>query len=599
MSEPSDNHIALICMPWHGLSSPSLGVAVLQSALRRCGYRCTSHSLFLDFMAFVSSERIPARIRLRIEDYFAVSDVWFFDAPGEWVFAAALREPDARLDRDYCSSLRRKGMPHRLIRRLAELRAYVPAFLEECATRILADRAPVVGFTTTFGQVVASLALARVIRRRAPAVKIVFGGANCEGAMGAALLRGYPDLVDVVVRGEGDVALPELVEALVAGDAIPDLPGICSHAPPSRDDEAAAPARCIPEAVTAVAMDDVPPPDYTDYFSRLEELALQTAIVPVLPYESSRGCWWGARSHCTFCGLNGRLMAHRSKAPDRVLAELVTLADRHRALDFTMVDNIIALEYFDSLLPRLRDSGFHLKLFYQTKSNLSRDQVGRLRDAGVYAIRPGIESLSTPILRLMRKGVTGIQNLQLLKWCAEIGVHAAWSVIYGLPGEPAAEYERMAAVAPLLMHLAPPSLARLTLDRFSPYWQDPAAHGLRIRGAPAHFAALHDLSPELRSELTWTFDYELVEGRDPEGYVTPLRRQIEIWRREVHQNRGALSYRRGPNFVTIDDRRTMRQDGPRRYVLEDLEAQVYCACDAVATPQHIATRIGGADLERI
>lgn len=39
-------------------------------------------------------------------------------------------------------------------------------------------------------------------------------------------------------------------------------------------------------------------------------------------------------------------------------------------------------------------------------------------------IQPGIESLSTPTLKLMEKGVSLLQNVRLLSWCAEIGISA-------------------------------------------------------------------------------------------------------------------------------------------------------------------------------
>jgi hypothetical protein len=42
-------------------------------------------------------------------------------------------------------------------------------------------------------------------------------------------------------------------------------------------------------------------------------------IEPGLLIETSRGCWCGAVSHCTFCGLNGEGMAYRRKSPQRVI----------------------------------------------------------------------------------------------------------------------------------------------------------------------------------------------------------------------------------------------------------------------------------------
>src|SRR4029079_12294060 len=76
--------------------------------------------------------------------------------------------------------------------------------------------------------------------------------------------------------------------------------------------------------------------------------------------------------------------------------------------------------------------------------------------ARVNRIQPGIESFSDPVLTLMRKGVTWLQNVQLLKWCKQFGVQPFWNVIWGFPGEPAAEYDRMARLVPHLTHLAAP-----------------------------------------------------------------------------------------------------------------------------------------------
>ena len=57
-------------------------------------------------------------------------------------------------------------------------------------------------------------------------------------------------------------------------------------------------------------------------------------------------------------------------------------------------------------------------MFYEVKSNLRKEDVRQLREAGVVAIQPGIESLSDEVLRIMRKGVSALQNIQLLKGCA-------------------------------------------------------------------------------------------------------------------------------------------------------------------------------------
>ena len=104
-----------------------------------------------------------------------------------------------------------------------------------------------------------------------------------------------------------------------------------------------------------------------------------------------------------------------------------------------MVDNILDFRYFDTLIPRLAGSPLKLDLFYALKANLRKDQLRALRDAGISKIQPGIESLSDDVLRRMRKGETALQNIQLLKWCRELGLKTAWNLIWWFPGEPAEE----------------------------------------------------------------------------------------------------------------------------------------------------------------
>src|SRR2546422_6943648 len=115
-------------------------------------------------------------------------------------------------------------------------------------------------------------------------------------------------------------------------------------------------------------------------------------------------------------------MTYRSMRADRVLAELRHLATTYPGSDVQVVDNILEMSYFADLLPELTRSRMRLELFYETKANLKKDQVRLLRDAQVTRIQPGIESFSDPVLTLMRKGVSWLQNVQLLKWCKQFGV---------------------------------------------------------------------------------------------------------------------------------------------------------------------------------
>jgi ribosomal peptide maturation radical SAM protein 1 len=455
------------------------------------------------------------------------------------------------------------------------MRALVPAFLDRAADDILAADPRVVGFSSTFSQNVPSLALARLLKQRNPSLIVVFGGGNCEGPMGAALHRAFP-WVDVVVRGEAERVLPGLVRDLLGGGRIRPSPGLCY-----RDGDRPV---AIPQSGAAgVPMDEIPTPTFDEYFERLAKTTFASEVMRDvrLPYEASRGCWWGAKSHCTFCGLNGATMAFRSKRDDRVVEELTALARRHERLDFTLVDTILDMRYFRDVLPRLREAGCDLSLYCETKSNLRREQVRLLREAGVNFLQPGIESLSTPILTLMRKGVTAFQNVRLLKWCAEYGIHVFWNVIYGFPGEPPEEYARLSRLVPSLTHLGPPTLCRLAIHRFSPYHDRPAEFGLEVLGPLPWYRLVYDVDDAALAELAYNFDYRHADGRDPETYAAPLRAAIEAWQAANAGGYRALRYRRGPGFLVIHDRRPNLE--PADYSFSEPEARLYLACADGAT----------------
>ena len=80
----------------------------------------------------------------------------------------------------------------------------------------------------------------------------------------------------------------------------------------------------------------------------------------------------------------------------------------------------------------------------------------------------------------MRKGVSALLNLRLLRNCRELGVGLVWSILYGFPGEPRDAYDAVAKMAPLLEHLQPPvGCGRIRLDRFSPNFERAAEIGFR------------------------------------------------------------------------------------------------------------------------
>jgi ribosomal peptide maturation radical SAM protein 1 len=575
--------VVLVAMPWAALTMPSAQLGVLAGSLRASGHRVRTFSLYLAFMDHL----MRAGTGLSTSAYDDIAYRRGTIGAGEWVFAVPpYATPTAAGDADYLAWITAEGgVDGAAVERLRVMRGLVPSFLEQAADEVLAQAPRVVGFTTTFSQNVPSLALASTIKRRAD-VAIVFGGANCFGEMGRGLVRAFP-WIDAAVDGEGEGVLQRIVDDVLAGRPIRRRPGVALPGAGERSDD--------PDPITAPAMDELAVPEYDEYFERLERTAFAPDIDAqvALPLETARGCWWGEKHHCTFCGLNGTSMRFRSKSPARAVAEVRALARRHRRLSFKAVDNIMDLDYIATALAELADSGLDLDLFYETKANLTEAQLLAMKRAGIRSIQPGIESLDTEALRLMRKGTTALQNLRLLKWCAQHDIDVGWNILYGFSGESSASFERMAALIPALGHLTPPYLVQAQAQRFAPMFEAPAAHGVEILEPFPYVNHIYPhLGPAERRGISFSFGHRFLDGWEPARHVAPLQAAVSAWREHAAADYQRLRHRLGRDMVLIEDRRHTAGPTGNRVCLHGPRARAYLACDAGATVDAVRVACG-------
>lgn len=483
------HQLCLVSMPFSSLQHPGLGMSLLAQLARDNGFATTEKYFSFDYAEAIG-----------LDEYFMLSDGRCYQALlGEWIFSDLIY-PRSDLDAmdylttvlgDYVSGVEWLAFMQNAI----AARKQAGAFVERCADAVMEQNPTVIGITSSFQQVMASIALARAVRKRSADVIIVMGGANCEGPLGRALLQAHPEL-DAVCIGEGDYAFPEFLKALGPSRPLPVVEGFLNQSQLDNPLEESRPR-------LTTDLDTLPIPDFNAFFKQFQSTTgLSTRLVPSATIETSRGCWWGAKHHCTFCGLNGQSMTYRSKSAERAYAEFCTLADLYGP-DLVVVDNILDHRYLKTLIPKLAQDTRPFLMHYEVKSNLSPTVIARLADAGVRKIQPGIETFDTPTLAHMRKGVSGIQNIQTLKLCAEAGVFVEWCFLYGFPGELPEAFERMAKLIPLLHHLQPPgSIGPVRADRFSPYFEHPEAFGVEVEPAKP-YSFIFDLPPE----EVWNFAY--------------------------------------------------------------------------------------------
>jgi hypothetical protein len=258
------------------------------------------------------------------------------------------------------------------------------------------------------------------------------------------------------------------------------------------------------------------------------------------------------------------------------------------------------MKYFKEFMDWSRERQLDVDLFYEIKSNLDRDQVTRLARARVSMVQPGIESFSSDVLTLMRKGVTGIQNVAFLKYATENGMRIAYSILFGFPGEDPREYERMDEEVRKLVHLEPPlSVGPISYHRFSPYQTDPKSFGLELRPSP-RYRVLYPFSEEEISRIAYRFERTDSPQFD---YAYPIQKRVVGWRLDharrlsAERMQYALSWIDRGREIRIRDRRI---GFPRRdYRLKNCAARVFHELDGPTSLKSVVRRLqnGGSGAE--
>jgi ribosomal peptide maturation radical SAM protein 1 len=574
MSGDVVERVVLVVPPFQSTKTPALGASLLKANLEANGF--ASEVLYVNMLF---AERIGATLYDHISNrtITLLGDFVFSHLLFEHANDAVERYVDDVLVHDdlgrRLSELSPLGLPEILRGLVGDARDWVDG-----AVSAILERDPwLVGFSSTFQQNCPSLTLMRGLKARRPELPIAMGGANCAGEMGEELFARFSE-IDFLGLGECDRSFVELVASIRHGESAPRTPGFLTRAGPG-------PAA---QPLTAADLEASPHPDFDDYFAQLDP-GSREQMFPALVMETSRGCWWGAKQHCTFCGLNADGMAFRSKTGPRALEEMQALVERYGIDRIAVVDNILDMKYFKSLLPDLVESPV-AELFYEIKANLTKAQVRSLAGARITWIQPGIESLSGHSLKLMRKGVTELQNVQLLKWCAEVGVHVGWNHLFGFPGEREDEVDQIAHDADAICHLEPPTGAvMLHLDRFSPYFAAPGDHGLEPVYPARPYPHVYPFPDDSLRRLAYFFDSECFLIKEKSPAFESLREIIRCWLL-VHDRSHLLAVPRGEDLVLLDTRPCARRFWRR---LTGLECAIYRHCDKAESLDSVCRALDG------
>ncbi len=527
--------IVLVNMPFASLFNPNLAFSQFKAQLTSAGMPCRLLNLNFDFSALIGLKTYEAFARRRgvdtqVGEWFFAKHAWqgAVDMPAEDFISLCGVNP---------AYLAGKEKPLDWLRQVRD--DIVPRFMDNSLKKIFQNGVPeVVAFSCLFYQTISSLALARAIKQRNPTVRIIFGGACFHAGMGRELFQKAP-WIDAVSLGEADDVVVELFQKLTKGQTPSGLQGIFYRGADGAVQEGP-PHQPVSEKI----LESVPDPDFDDYTTNLKTSGLLKDANArdriFLPFESSRGCWWGEKKHCTFCGLNADSMSYRQKSAARTRRLFESFIQRYPFRRFFATDNNMPRQFYKDLLPDLGASPLKGSpvIFYEVKPNITRNEAKTMAGAGVRYTQPGIESLSTPLLTHMRKGCTALQNVYYLKLCRTYFIFPMWNFLVGIPGEKKQDYEAQAELIPKIVHYYPPysGIRLMQLHRFSPYFNEKEIFTAKIRPR-AWYEGLFPKDLIDIDEVAYYFEAEWkhVLGRDQEDYaviLTPILKWIDTWKNE-------------------------------------------------------------------
>ncbi|MDJ0867091.1 MAG: RiPP maturation radical SAM C-methyltransferase [Myxococcota bacterium] len=566
--------VLLLSLPWGALGEPSLGLAILKAELQRHGIPCRVQHLHLFLLKYLKAGTYQGTA-----DSWAVTDFVFTkELQGEAVAPEQIRAIE-RLVRDTFDRIDLTArasydpVPH-VDQALKTRNEVVPAFLDDCMQRVARDDYTMVGFTCMYDQTFASLALARRIKEAFPEKLLVLGGYSLERPVGPEILAAFP-FVDVIAFGDGEPKVAALARASVDRKRLRTIPDIMYRGEDGR-------VRSNPKDARRYDLDASPVPDYDDWFRDLDELAGDHDVhihTQVLPVESSRGCWWGQRHHCVFCGIDDETMVYRSKSSERVKMILSELEKRYGVTRFRFSDYILPRAFYKTLLPDLAAMGAPYRLHWEMKSNIKAQDADLMKAAGIHRVQAGIESFSTPVLKRIKKGVTGIRNVLTLKLMAARGIELYYNVLYGFPGEEAEDYAAVCRNVPLLYHLPPPeTYVPVLLTRYAPLHRDSRRFGLPPLAANRRYEIM--LSREYCEQIGFDTDRYCYVFERPYRFDQDVSDQYDIlvyqlfhWRNLAMRRPVQLSYERAVDGACFFD--TRYDERGTQHAFGEAHAEVY------------------------
>lgn len=480
----SDSTILLIVPPFSLIDLPCIGADILKNIAESMGIKTSvlyANMLFADCIGVKKYQQITAAL------------MSMYTMLGERIFAKAAYESIPTLGIDFLENndedFKEKFLFFSSIDEMKDIAKLACEWTDALSEEIIKQNFEIIGVTTGHQQTNAAISLINAIKRKNPSIICTMGGSACDGEM-AKGIRTLSLNIDYVFSGESEVSWKTFLEKYKKKNL---------------------PKEKIITDTFLSDLDDISwgKNAYYDYFNQLNKLDIIKEESTSFLYESSRGCWWGEKNKCTFCGVNGWNKHYRHKSEQKVMNDLTKMLEAHPKVNrIQMVDTLMPRKYFNNLIPTIIKKYPYISIFYEQRADLTLEQVVKLKKAGINYTQVGIEAISTNLLRLINKGVDAEQNIKFLRYSKSVGLLIGWNLLTEIPNDNENDWKEFLKLVPMIYHLNPPLHVRpLEIARFSPYFESPEKYGIQNITPNEVYSKIFPESADIEN-LAWLFNAE-------------------------------------------------------------------------------------------
>lgn len=583
--------ILLVAMPWMSSHMPSIQVAALKQYLAQGGisaeaaywYLDIAHAFGLDTYATFS------------EDFIIYNESLYsyllFPEMRNWLLNNKHLSSKAR-------QIRKRGISDRAIIEFSWTQDFFDQFHkfhQKILDRYDWRQYDLVGFTMNFSQNLSSLYMAREIKKRNPSIKVIVGGSDASGQLGASLIQHFKEF-DFACNGEGERPLYNLAKALQGDKSLQNFKTIGGLI-----------LRCEDGGIQVNppdqlrSLDELETPSFDEYFDALASYGtLETDIKVDIPIEGSRGCPFS----CSFCALNLQWTNFRSRSPEKVAKSMRELCQRYQNFDLVFTDNITpsnAGDMFEAIAAERID----WKFFYELRANTPWKTLETMKRAGVYLVQVGLEALSTSMLKIFNKKARAITNIHCMKMCEELGIKVSSNLIIDHPLATENEVsETIRNMAFCWAYRPPNNIVEFVLEVGAPDYEQSSQRGYEMIHNQKDYKYIYPDHLYKSLDLINKDFYVAWKPADWERIQKPYKEWIKAYesKREKLETEGGhlLMYQDGGTFLRIQDWRFKNER--EIYFLDKIERDVYLFAEDVRpwhSIQQQFSEIPEQDLRRI